>query len=96
MVRLPDQGDPVAFEPLHQPELPQRPGARQRTGEELPGQVGELTLGAGVWYGGRVDVPVEVEATGVHPHRPAQVEQGRGEPQIVMEPPCIGIDDDSA
>ena len=84
VVGLVDQGDPAAGQPLDDVDLPQRPGAIQRAGDQPADQFVQLDVGARLRDRGTPDVVGDVEVLVVDPDRPGQ--PTRHEPHLLPVP----------
>src|SRR5204863_8931374 len=69
VVDLREEGDATALEPVDEVELPQRPAAVERAGEDASDGAGELAVVAGRRDGAVADVEVEVEVGVLDPER---------------------------
>ena len=68
VVRLADEGEAVAGQPLHHPQLPERARAVQALRHDPGRKLLDLPLVAGARQAGVANVVIEVEALVVHPH----------------------------
>jgi hypothetical protein len=75
VVRLRDQGEAPALEPLHEPELPQGLGPVELLGVDAGRQRAQLQLRPRRGQRRVADVVVEVEGRVVHPQRPPALER---------------------
>ena len=75
VVRLGDQREAAALEPLHEPRLPQRLGAVQTLGVDARGQRPQLLLRARLRQRRVAHVVLEVEVAIVDPDRPAGLQR---------------------
>src|SRR5262249_45396468 len=74
VMRLLDDRDVAALEPLDEPQLPQRAGAVERLGLHAFEQREQLRARSRPWKRGEADVVRDVEAVVVDPDRTAEVE----------------------
>jgi hypothetical protein len=79
VVGLRDDREAPAVEPLDEVELPQRLGPVQREGEQAPGEVAQLLIGAGRGQGAVAQVVAGVEVRIVDPHRAPLAERHVGQ-----------------
>jgi len=79
VVDLGQEGDLPAFEPMDQVELPERPGAVQRTAEDARHLVRQLLVAPRCGQSELPHVEVEVEVRVVDPVRVIQAERHLGE-----------------
>ena len=79
VVGLGQQGEAVALQPLHQPELPERLGAVELLREDARGEPLQLLLAARLGQRGVADVVGQVEVDVVGPERPAGLQRRHDE-----------------
>jgi hypothetical protein len=76
---LRERGDIALRQSMDHVQLPQRPGAVQRTGEDARDLLGELLVAARRGKRELADVKVQVEVPVVHPVRVVESERDLGE-----------------